>query len=121
MLIYVFCLHFYQEWEELVKKQPDGTVKKIRRRIVVVKYVKGKPDADDGTKSDGAVEPEKGGDKTPEKGEIVEEPELEEEEIKMDEKSLDFNKLFDDPVCISFSNVKFSDTIVFILSSHYLR
>ena len=97
-----YAFHFQcfllQEWEELAKKQPDGTIKRIRRRIVVVKYVKGKPDDDDGATGD---EPDDDGKKL-KKPEIVEEPEFEEEEVEVDENSPDFDKLFDDPVCIIY-------------------
>lgn len=73
----------FQEWEELVKTQPDGSLKRFRRRIVVVKILKGGDNDDDEKKKRPVFDQE--------------EP-IECEEVEVDENSPDFDKLFEDPV-----------------------
>lgn len=85
-------MHFYaffkhscfvsQEWEDLVKTQPDGTVKRFRRRIIVVQFVKG----------DGSAV------KRPEFEQEDEEEPITREEVEVDENSPDFDQLLEDPV-----------------------
>lgn len=42
---------FFQEWEPVERKQPDGTVKRYRRRLYIMKVVtKPAPDNEDGVK-----------------------------------------------------------------------
>ena len=73
--------------------QPDGSLKRFRRRIVVVKFVKGGDDADSDNDDNKKKRP---GDKTIPVFE-QEEP-IECEEVEVDENSPDFDKLFEDPV-----------------------
>lgn len=91
-----------QEWEELVATQPDGSLKRFRRRIVVVKFIKGgeddDADTDDGEKKRPVIEQE--------------EP-IECEEVEVDENSPDFDKLFEDPVRTINHAFRFSSFRIF--------
>lgn len=73
-----------------MKTQPDGSIKRFRRRIVVVKFLKGDEETDGDEKKRPMFEQE--------------EP-IECEEIEVDENSPDFDKLFEDPVCYYFAIV----------------
>uniref|UniRef100_A0A7M5WLZ5 FERM domain-containing protein n=1 Tax=Clytia hemisphaerica TaxID=252671 RepID=A0A7M5WLZ5_9CNID len=72
-----------EEWEDLVKTQPDGTVKKYRRRIVVVKYVKPGEKGEEGEKPVG---------RRP-----IDEDVIACGEEVVDESSPNFNELLEDP------------------------
>ena len=71
---------YYQEWETVEKTLPDGTKKRYRRRIIVVKVVKKPKD---------------------EKSPVDEEP-VQFEEVEIDEANPEDDK-YDPKVVISFS------------------
>ena len=64
-----------------MKTQPDGSIKRYRRRIVVVKFVKGTEDGE-------------------RKPIMVGEEPIEREEVEIDENSPEFESALDDPVSI---------------------
>lgn len=77
-----------KEWEELAKTQPDGTVKRYRRRVVVVQIIKKPKDET----------PNKENEELSKKPAVVEELPIQYDEIEVDESNPEFEKLADDPV-----------------------
>ena len=54
--MWTYAFIFVQEWETVEKTLPDGTKKRVRRRIIVVKVVK-KPKVNDDEKAPTEEEP----------------------------------------------------------------